>query len=667
VSLVVRSFALATALLASSGASAEQRPSPQAARSLRARLGIEATRTWFRAEKSELRQRAFERLGSTGTAAAFGLLAHALEPDGEARDAKERLVVVRALAAKASEETARSALVRAMAGIDGHDEPKDALVRDTAALALAKSQNPRAIELLAQALRQSGRTAQTAKAALLAHPPRDLTPLFAARGAPTEVLVELLGSLGDPRAAPLLEKIAEAGTPALRPKALHALSRLDAERAATLARAFAGEQDRALRLVCARLLALSEAAEAPALLAALLRDPLTRSEALAIALEARGTALGTALAAASVSDHDITAWLGALGRSTSRAGIPQLEVWLKRPQARPAAAYALALSPRSEAGDALERALKVAELRRDAARAATLRMLASERSTEGLEAALDALARSSTPADRAAAAFCRAALDPERGAELVASADPLIVRAAARAALDPGIALAAADRLARERDPLLRASLALSLAVSEAADRVPDTVLTELLESRGAAAHLAARALATRDSEILRPRLRELLASTDPTLRAHVALGLASSGRASAVGLLADTYRFEVDPRVRRAVVAALAARKESGRRRTLTLAADLDPDPETRRMARLALAATHDANESSSAAPRATAWLVLPPRIPGDDSLLVLETASGLALPLSLDPDGAVVAARLPPGDVTARLSTASPGPPER
>jgi hypothetical protein len=656
------SLALATALLASAAAG-QPRPAPQPARSLRARLGIEATRTWFRAEKSELRQRAFERLGSTGTAAALGLLAHALEPDGEARDAKERLVVVRALAAKASEETARSALVRAMAGIDGHDEPKDALVRETAALALANSENPRAVELLAQALRQAGRTAETAKAALLAHPPRDLTPLFAARGAPTEVLVELLGSLGEARAASLLEKIAETGTPALRPKALLALSKVAADRAAGLARAFANEQDPALRVACARLLALAEAQEAPALLAALLRDPVTRSDALGIALEARGAALGTALAAAKVSEHELTVWLGALGRSTSSAGVVHLEAWLKRPHARPAAAYALALSPRGEAGDALERALETAELRRDAARAATLRVLASGRSTDGLDGALDALARSAVPADRAAAAFCRAALDPERGVELVASPDALLVRAAARAALEPAVALAAADRLARERDPELRASLALSLAVPEAADRVPTAVLTELLESRGAAAHLAARALAARDSELLRPRLRELLASTDSTLRAHVALGLASSSEASAVGLLADTYRFEVEPRVRRAVVEALALRKEPARRRTLTLAAELDPDPETRRLARSALASTPGESEP----PRGTAWLVLPPRPAGDDSLLVLETASGLALPLSLDPDGAVLIARLPAGKVATRLSAAMPGPPVR
>lgn len=644
-------------------AQAQAGGSPQPPRSLRARLGIEATRTWFRAEKTELRQRAFERLGSTGTAAALGLLSHALEPDGEARDARERLVAVRALAPKASEEIARSALVRAMAGIDGQDEPKDALVRETAALALAKSGNPRAIELLAQALRQSGRTAETAKAALLAHPPSDLAPLFAARGAPTPALVELLGGLEDRRAAPLLQKLAETATPALRPKALLALWRVDAERAVVLARAFVQERDQALRVASTRLLALAGARESPALLAALLREPATTSDAVAIALDAHHEGLGPPLAAATVPGHDVVAWLGALGRSKSKAAVTRLEAWLARADARPAAAYALALSPRGEAEDALERALRKPELRRDAARAATLRKAALGRTTDGLDDALDALAHSSTPADRAATAFCRAVLSPERAAELVAGTDRVLAAAAARAALEPSVALAAAERLARERDPVLRASLALSLAVPSAADRVPDAVLTELLESRGAAAHLAARALAARDSERSRPRLRELLASTDPLLRAHVALGLAASKESSAVGLLADAYRFEIEPRVRRALVEALALRKEPGRRRTLALAADLDPDAETRRIARAALAGKAPEHDP----PRATAWVVLPERPPNDDSLLVVETSGSLALPLAPDPDGAVLAVHLPEGLVTPRLMAAMPGPPPR
>ena len=149
---------------------------------------------------------------------------------------------------------------------------------------------------------------------------------------------------------------------------------------------------------------------------------------------------------------------------------------------------------------------------------------------------------------------------------------------------------AAAQRLALETDPELRSALALSLARPEAADRVPTSVLSSLFETHGAAAHLAAFALAARDGDAERPRLREHLASGDPLLRAHVALGLGRSKEASAVGLLEGAYRFESDPAVRRAIVVTLAQRAEPGRERTLRLAADLDPDDATRAAARRAL-----------------------------------------------------------------------------
>jgi hypothetical protein len=185
---------------------------------------------------------------------------------------------------------------------------------------------------------------------------------------------------------PLLEKVAETATPALRPKALLALSKLDPDRAADLARAFAGEPEPALRIASARLLAVARAPEAPALLKALLEDPATASAAVSIALDAHWAALGPALAAARVAPHDLTAWLGALGRSESGAATARLETFLRQPATRPAAAYALALSPRSESGDVLGRALRSAALRRDAARAATLRELALGKSTDGLRA-----------------------------------------------------------------------------------------------------------------------------------------------------------------------------------------------------------------------------------------------------------------------------------------
>jgi hypothetical protein len=274
--------------------------------------------------------------------------------------------------------------------------------------------------------------------------------------------------------------------------------------------------------------------------------------------------------------------------------------------------------------------------------------------------ALEALERSALAADRASSAFARALLNPERGAASISAREATVVCAAARAASRGPLALAAAERLARERDPLLRACLASSLLDPRAADRVPDRVLVELLESRGAAAHLGAYALAARDGAALRPRLRELLASNDPLLRAHVALGLARSRDASAVGMLAEAYRFETEPRVRRALIAALAARSERGRRPTLRLAADLDPDRTARERARHALAGAPPAEAAGLSA----AWLRLDARGASEPVLFaVIETPGGLALPAASDPDGTVTFFPLPPGAVHVTLAQAEPG----
>jgi len=223
------------------------------------------------------------------------------------------------------------------------------------------------------------------------------------------------------------------------------------------------------------------------------------------------------------------------------------------------------------------------------------------------------------------------------------------------------VALAAASRLAVEPDPALRTALALSLVHADAADRVPTRVLTELFELHGAAAHLAAFALAARDGEAERPRLRELLASGDPLLRAHVALGLVRSRESSSVGLLDDAYRFESDPLVRRAIVTTLARRSEPGRERTLRLASDLDPDDATRTAARRALT-----REPAPAAPTetSTAWIRLDPSASAaPDAAAVIVTSNGLALPLYPDPDGNVTLAGLPGGPLGVTLASAAPG----
>jgi cellulose synthase operon protein C len=635
--------------------------------SLRSRLGVEAAAPLLRSESTDLRLRGFEKLGATGTSAALELLADALEAGGAARTANERLTAVRALARHALEERARGALVRAMGGALTRDEPGEIMVRQTAALALARSGDKNALQALGQALRQPGRVSETARIALRAHPPKAIEPLLLARGVPTPALAGLFGDLGYQRGRELLSTLSQSGAPALRAEAMLALAKIDRATAVGLAKSFyKNEKHRSLRLAAARVLATARDQDAAAALGTLLAEPALVGDAIAIALDAPSPALAPLLARITPSDPgDGERLLAALGRAGGRASLDRLERTLGHAELGWASAYALALSPDGGAEDVLERALDRPTTRRSAARAAVLRLRARGSEVDGLDDALGALEGSTNAADRAVAAFCRAASEPDAGVRLVLGRDPVIVRAAARAALDPEVSLAAARRLAVEPDPLLRTALAVSLVRPEAADLVPTSVLTALFEARGAAAHLAAFALAARDGDAERPRLRELLGSGDPLLRAHVALGLARSKEPSAVGLLDDAYRFESDPSVRRAIVTALAQRAEPGRERTLRLAADLDPDDKARTHARRALGRGRPGPAAPDPATggTGTAWIRLDGAPNDKGSVAVVVTSAGLALPLGPDPDGHVLFAGLPGGPVSVTLASAAPG----
>jgi HEAT repeat protein len=301
---------------------------PPARGSLRSRVGVEAAEPLLASESTELRQRAFEKLGAAGTSTALELLAEALEPGGAARTANERLVAVRALAPHAAEERARGALVRAMGGALTRDEPTENMVRQSAALALARSGGDKALQALAQALRQPGRVSETARLALKAHPPKSLEPLFLARGVPTPALAGLIGDLRYQRGRELLSTLAQSGSPALRSEALLALSKVDRQVAVTLARGFfKNEKHRSLRVSATRVLAVARDSEAARALGALLAEPSLAGEALAIALDAPSAALATPLARATPSDPgDGERLLAALGRAGGAPALERLEL-----------------------------------------------------------------------------------------------------------------------------------------------------------------------------------------------------------------------------------------------------------------------------------------------------------------------------------------------------
>lgn len=656
-------FALLLSLPLPVSAQPEPVPAAEAGKptqSLRSRFGVDAVRPWLRAEPTQLRQRAFERLGALGNSSALSLLANALGGSGEARDARERLVVVRALAAHADEETAVVALVRALGSNSRRDDPREALVEHTAALALARSRNPRAGKALYQALRQPGRVALTARLALRAYPPRDLDAVLTAPGAPTPELLQLLGEIGNRRATTFLTNLVQNGSAPLRAPALEALGHCDSVRAVALARgSVRADPASDLGVAAGRVLARARAPEVPALIAALLRVPERRSVALALALSAPSPAVGAVLARAPEEPGDFDLLAAALGRAGGDAAEARLERWLGDRERGWAAAYALAQNESSEG--VLERATE-----RDVSRRVAVLALALGRSVRGSDPHVprDALARlegSKLEADRAAAAFVLALTDQDRALALVRGRDLAAVRAVARAGLRPEVAHALTQRLSGEKDANLRTSLAIGLAVPDAADRVPTDTLIELLSTEGAAAPLAAYALAARDGATLRPLLSDLLASTDPVLRAHAALGLARSEEASAVGLLTAAYHFEPDARVRRAVVRALAARREPGREPALRLARDLDPDDTTRALARAAL----DPDSPRSAPPaRASAWLRVTPAVPASATpLALIELSNGFSVPAAADADGNVTLIGLPDGPVGVSFAPATPG----
>lgn len=657
---------LAVACVGSASPASAAPPAPKPERSLRSSIGIGAAKPLLRAEASEARQRAFERLGNAGTARALELLARALDIGGAARDARERLAVVRALAPHAAEPTAQDALIRALGGIEDRSGERDRWVEQTAALALAASHHPLGLAALARALRQPGRASDAAKTALTAHPPARIEPLLLALGAPTPALVELLGELGDSRARPLVERLAQKSPAHLQAPALEALARLDRPRAVELARAnFGVIGDARVRAACASVLAVAGTTDAGTAVAALLAEPATQGLALDIALAAPSPALGAALAAARLEPDYTDRLLAALGRAGGTAALTRLERALGEPDNAWSAAYALALSPDTDADAVLERALARPALRRDAARAVVLRAVGRGRRVSGLDSALETLARGDAT-DRAAATWCQVVLEPARAGSALTSSDPSIVRAAARQAFTPELAKLAAQRLAGEKNGELRAILATSLADAAAADLVPTATLVELFERHGPESYLALYALARRDDEALRPRLLELLASGDPSLRQHAALGLGASAEASVVGLLAGAYRFELEPRVRRALVAALAGRSERAAASALELAAAFDPDTEARTLARRALERRAPSTSPHPTPPPppddAGAWIrVLPPRA-GVPPVALLTTASGLSLPLAADADGSVTVAGLSPGNVSVMLLTTVP-----
>jgi HEAT repeat protein len=608
----------------------------------------------------QARRRAVRRLVADGTPQALDLLERVFEPGAPlTRDLRARIEAARGLGPHLAQDGPRQLVLRSL--IDGAtqaaggDEAElGALLRDTAALVLARSGGARGVEALAGLVRQGGQVGAAAGRALLAAPPESIEGLAGPRAQPSAVVAELLAGLGDLRALPFLRRSVRQGEPTARAASLVAMATLGDAEAPIIAREWARAEDSLPRLAAAQAL---DGPEARVLLAALLDDEATRDAALGLALDRPGPELARALgklAAARGPSRDRA--IVALGRCGGQEAAASLGALLTDEAAAPLAALGLALSPGDDARQALEKALADPPTRLVALRAATARALALGDRPAGLFEAALALGGGS-PSERAAAAFAQVALGKKDAAGFLA--DPVLAPAAARALLARGRGvdellgplMQGGDLISPDAvsptDRSRRDALGLALLSRPDGGPLPSRTLLGWVDEGGALGPLAARAIGARGGEDTRTRVTEMLRSGDPQIRSHVALGLGRSPDPDATGRLTETYTFETDPLVRRAIVRALSRRDDPLRRGTLELAAGLDPDATTRSLARAALGGRRAPDTVTG---ELVAWISVRGAGSGAASFR-LERPDGLALPVVADPDGALLVPGLPAG----------------
>ncbi|WP_437543909.1 HEAT repeat domain-containing protein [Sorangium sp. So ce367] len=678
---------------------------------LRGSLGVAVGERLLSSSDPAARLRGIERLGAIGTEEAVSALLAALDQHGApgARDPRTRLAAVRALADHAQRDSVRQLLARELsesAPTRGAASPLGEVLRGTAALALARTGERRALGVLVNAIVQGGAAGEAAARAIKAHPPASLRLLLGSRKRIEPALASFLGDLGDLRAIAALRPMLEGGDRAAQVAAARALARLGDEAALAKARAWLRKPEPGLFEPTAEILVYLGAPEAADAVAALLGSELGRMEGLRLAELVPAERLVPALARALplLPDDARPRAVAAIGRAGGAEAARQLRrVLSERPELATAAAFALATMPGAEARAAVAelfegpRAAKDADLRRLGLRAGVVRGLVLRDAPEALEKRLlAALAAPSGSSDRAVGVFGAVALGLRDAVDVVgacspSSCDRTAVHAAARGALARGErALAALAPLfaalaasgagsppgaasAAKSDDAAPDAAAISAGVALLAEpgggAIATSRLAALAEAGGPLSPLAARALAARDDEVVRGRIERLIEGSDPVVRAHVALGLGSDPMPDSVSLLARAYRFEDDPAVRRAIVRGLSRRTEVQRRRVLVAARDLDPDEGVRALARAALsgADARALDRPRSALATGVVWVAI---VPNDRSAsgsassrpARLVRPDGLAVPVVADPDGVLLVPAVPPGASAVLLAPAAP-----
>ena len=675
---------------------------------LRENVGAPIARRLIASGDPGERLRGIDRLGALGTPEAIDALIEALEQGSPAgRDPRARLAATRALAPHAARDSVRQWLTRELTDTAGGPargvaSPLAEIIRGTAALALARAGDKRALAALAGALVQGGPAGDAAAGALRAYPPASLQLLTGGKKRLPPAIVALLGDLGDLRAIERLRPLLGGEDRAAPLPAALALAKLGDEAALLPARAWLKKPDPRLLMAAAEVLVYLGAPEAPDAIAALLKSDITRLDGLRLAELLPSPKLARQLEQSIplLPEEARPRAVAAIGRAGGAEAARALRGLVGTPEFAVAAAFALAMAPGDEARSALEalaagpRAAKEPARGRLLARAGIVRALALRDAPAGLEERLRSMLASKDAADRAVGALGAAALGLVDVEELVrgcgpttkgggvqpegAACDEATLSAAARGALARGgealapfaalLARLAPDGAGTPGEPGAAPSLAAvaagaALLADPSGGALTTSQLAAWAEGGGPLSPLAARALGSRDDEVVRGRLKRLLNGSDPVVRAHVALGLGRDPAADSVSLLAAAYRFEEDAAVRRAIVRGLSRRAEAQRRRTLVLARDLDPDPAVRSLARAALEG-RELDRPSAPLATGVAWITIVPNDGAEGAAgraARVVRSDGLAVPVVADPDGVLLVPGMPPGPSSVLLASAA------
>ena len=538
-------------------------------------------------------------------------------------------------------------------------------MRERAALALAATGDSRAIEVLLSAVAKASSGAEAASAALVAHPPVNIELLLTAPALTSVPIIELLAELRDLRAIPALRGVVGKDDISARTAAAVALAKLGDEFAAAAARNWLSQagSTNEQREAATRVLTLLRAPDAPRAMSIFLAEPTTRNKAIAIALAAPSPQIAPSLAgflsiASPEQRKDTIVALSRSGGATATQVFEQQAA--KYPEDR-TLGFALAHCADRSVTSLLNRLLRAPAMRLMAARASIVRVLETGDEPEALRDSLSLMLASGVAVDRQTAAFGLAILRPSYFDTLLAAKDPSIVRATCSAASTMGERerRACTALISSTSDPMLRCAASATAFGDVTLNDVSTLRLLELVETEDAAYAAAARALGTRDSEVIRPRIRRLLATGNPVLRSQISLGLANSPLSSAVSILADAYETEADALVRRAIVRALSARREVQKLEALRHAAVLDPDAAVRAMASAALAGRRvDVPERG----RHVAWIWVDTTNGGatkTSRAALVVSSTGLAIAVASDDDGSILVPGLPPGDSIVQLAS--------